>query len=74
MKSMSLLLCAAGSAVWITTCGAQPVSGAGTGVGPVASESSCVWTPALPNGLQPGQFRGLFLENVETEFTTDLIQ
>ncbi|MCX6876202.1 MAG: hypothetical protein NTW21_20705 [Verrucomicrobia bacterium] len=27
---------------------------------------------ALPDGLQPGQFQGLFLENVETEFTTDL--
>ena len=27
---------------------------------------------ALPAGLQPGQFQGLFLENVETEFTTEL--
>jgi hypothetical protein len=27
---------------------------------------------ALPTGLQPGQFQGLFLENVETEFTTEL--
>jgi len=26
----------------------------------------------LPDGLQPGQFQGLFLENVETEFTTEL--
>ena len=24
----------------------------------------------LPNGLKPGQFRGLFVENIETEFTT----
>lgn len=27
---------------------------------------------ALPAGLKPGQFQGLFLENVETEFTSDL--
>lgn len=26
----------------------------------------------LPDGLQPGQFQGLFFENVEAEFTTDL--
>ena len=26
----------------------------------------------LPEGLQPGQFQGLFLENVETQFTSDL--
>jgi hypothetical protein len=26
----------------------------------------------LPAGLQPGQFQGLFLENVETEFTSEL--
>ena len=26
----------------------------------------------LPDGLQPGQFQGLFLENVETEFTGEL--
>jgi hypothetical protein len=26
----------------------------------------------LPPGLQPGQFQGLFLENVETEFTSEL--
>ena len=25
----------------------------------------------LPDGLQPGQFQGLFLENVESEFTTE---
>jgi hypothetical protein len=27
---------------------------------------------SLPAGLKPGQFQGLFLENVETEFTTSL--
>ncbi len=27
---------------------------------------------ALPGGLQPGQFQGLFLENVETGYTTEL--
>jgi len=27
---------------------------------------------ALPDGLQPGQFQGLFLENVEPEFTSEL--
>lgn len=27
---------------------------------------------ALPEGLQPGQFQGLFFENVEAEFTTEL--
>jgi hypothetical protein len=26
----------------------------------------------LPSGLQPGQFQGLFFENVEAEFTTEL--
>ena len=26
----------------------------------------------LPAGLQPGQFQGLFFENVEAEFMTDL--
>ncbi len=27
----------------------------------------------LPANLQPGQFQGLFFENVETEFTTDVM-
>jgi hypothetical protein len=27
---------------------------------------------ALPDGLQPGQFQGLFLENVEAGFTREL--
>ena len=27
---------------------------------------------ALPNGLQPGQFQGLFFENVEAEFTSEM--
>jgi len=27
----------------------------------------------LPDGLQPGQFQGLFLENLETEFTSELV-
>ena len=27
---------------------------------------------SLPDGLQPGQFQGLFLENVEAEFTTNI--
>ena len=27
---------------------------------------------SLPDGLQPGQFQGLFLENVEAELTTEL--
>ncbi len=27
----------------------------------------------LPDGLQAGQFQGLFLENVETEFTSELV-
>jgi hypothetical protein len=26
----------------------------------------------LPSGLQPGQFQGLFFENVEAEFTADI--
>jgi hypothetical protein len=28
----------------------------------------------LPAGLQPGQFQGLFLENIETAFTTELVR
>jgi hypothetical protein len=27
---------------------------------------------SVPAGPQPGQFQGLFLENVETEFTSEL--
>jgi hypothetical protein len=27
---------------------------------------------SLPDGLQPGQFQGLFLENVEAEFTATI--
>ena len=27
----------------------------------------------LPEALQPGQFQGLFLENVETEFSSELV-
>jgi len=27
----------------------------------------------LPTGLQPGQFQGLFFENVEAEFTNELV-
>lgn len=26
----------------------------------------------LPEGLQPGQFQGVFLENVEAEYTTEI--
>ena len=26
----------------------------------------------LPDGLQPGQFQGLFFENVEAEYTTNI--
>jgi hypothetical protein len=27
----------------------------------------------LPSGLQPGQFQGLFFENVEAEHTAELV-
>ena len=28
--------------------------------------------PTLPEGLQPGQFQGVFFENVEAEFTSEI--
>ncbi|MCF7674067.1 MAG: hypothetical protein K9N23_01770 [Akkermansiaceae bacterium] len=41
-------------------------------VSKLTPEASHPLEVTLPQGLQPGQFQGLFLENVEAEFTTEL--
>jgi len=35
-------------------------------------DTRCAVEVALPDNLEPGQFQGLFFENVETEFTTGM--